>query len=77
MTKNKKRAWFIQGTAGILLFGTGLSIAIECSSFKHSDAPWFTWVLGGTLGIGLAVSGIIFMIRSGILQREIEKEKKE
>lgn len=77
MAKSKKSSWFIKGTAGIILFGSGLSIAIESSVYKHSDEPWYTWVVGGTAGIALAVSGIIFMIKSGILEREMERKKPE
>jgi hypothetical protein len=63
-----KLKWWLFGAGGALLFGSGLSIAIECSHLKHSGDNFWLWVIGGTVGIGLALSGVVFLIRAGILE---------
>jgi hypothetical protein len=72
MTKRTK--WWWNGAAGAFLFGSGLSIAMECSQLKHSGEPWYIWAVGGTAGIGIALSGVVLLIRAGILNRELQRE---
>ena len=69
-----KMKWWLYGAGGALLFGSGLSIAMECSHLKHSDYLDWWWILGGTAGIGIALSGVVFLIRAGILQYHMYRE---
>ncbi len=75
MSMSNKMKWWLYGGFGALFFGSGLSIAIECSHIKHGEGPFWAWVIGGTVGIGLAVSGIIFLIRAGILEAQRKEGK--
>ena len=74
MALSKRGKWWLNGFIGALLFGSGLSLAIESGYWKHSSEPWYFWVLGGTAGIGIALSGVVLLIRAGILKRELDKE---
>lgn len=71
MDKRKKQWWF-NGVVGALLLGSGLSIALECSHIKHSGGDFWLWTLGGTAGIGLLLSGVVMLVRAGILNAEIK-----
>ncbi len=75
MARSKRSKWWLNGFFGALLFGSGLSLAMESGHWKHSSDPWYYWVIGGTVGIGLALSGVVLLIRAGILNREIEGDK--
>ncbi|WP_031425508.1 hypothetical protein [Flavimarina sp. Hel_I_48] len=77
MALSKKGKWLLNGGLGAVLFGSGLSLAIESGFWKHSSEPWYFWVLGGTAGIGLTLSGVILLIRTGILKRELETSSKK
>lgn len=67
--------WWLYGFFGALLFGSGLSIAIECSHIKQQNGDFWLWVTGGTAGIGLALSGVVLLIRAGILEFQMKKRK--
>jgi hypothetical protein len=69
-----KVKWWLYGAGGALLFGSGLSIAIECSHIKHSGDHFWLWVFGGTCGLGLALSGVVFLIKAGILQYKMQSQ---
>lgn len=69
--------WLISGALGAFLFGSGLSITIECSHIKHSDGAFWIWVLGGTAGIGIALSGVVVLIRTALLEERMRKQKKQ
>jgi hypothetical protein len=58
-----KKRWLIQSTSGLLLTGSGLSIAIEAGLQKLSGEPW---VILGTLGLVLFNSGLCITIDAGI-----------
>ena len=69
--------WLICGALGALLFGSGLSLAIECSHIKHGTGPFWLWVIGGTAGIGLALSGVVVLIKTAFLEEQLRKSKKQ
>ena len=58
------RRWFIQGTVGILLTGSGLCCLIECGFMKYNGAGTWHWILYGTLSLILFMSGFILSIDS-------------
>lgn len=65
MALKPKQLLWLQGTIGVILIGSGLSLAIEASHWKHLEEPLWQWVSGGTLGIALVVIGIISLIKAG------------
>lgn len=67
--------WWINGAIGAFLFGSGLALAIEASHWKHQQVDWTQWVFGGTAGIGLALSGVVLLVRAGILRTKMKKEE--
>ena len=69
-----RQKWWAYGSAGALLFGSGLSIIAEASHWKHDGSLWYWWVFGGVVGIALAVSGVVFLIRAGILQSQFRSK---
>jgi hypothetical protein len=71
---SERSKWWLNGFFGALLFGSGLSIAIECSHIKHQNGDLWLWVTGGTIGIGLALSGVVLLIRAGIIEEKIKKD---
>ena len=73
MNKQKKLWWF-NGVVGALLLGSGLSIALECSQLKHNDGNFWLWTLGGTAGIGMVLSGVVLLVRAGILKEQIKAQ---
>ena len=75
MARSKRKKWWLNGFFGALLFGSGLSLAIESGFWKHDGSAWYYWVIGGTAGIGLALSGVVLLIRVGILKREMDREE--
>ncbi|MGB3776307.1 MAG: hypothetical protein WA951_13705 [Leeuwenhoekiella sp.] len=74
MALSKRSKWWLMGGAGAILFGSGLSLALEASHWKHDGSDWYYWVLGGTAGIGIALSGVVVLIKAGILKREIDRK---
>lgn len=72
-----KMKWWFNGAVGALLFGSGLSIAIESSHIKHSVNDFWLWVIGGTVGIGLALSGVVLLIKAGILEYKMQQENNQ
>ncbi len=58
------RRWFIQGTLGILLFGSGLCLFAEASLFKQSEPPFWQWFGFGTFSLFVLMAGLILMIDS-------------
>lgn len=75
MTLSKRDKWWFNGTLGTILFGSGLSLTMESGFWKHDGSRWFYWAIGGTAGLGLALSGPVLLIRAGILKREMNREK--
>ncbi|MDC7998321.1 hypothetical protein [Gilvibacter sediminis] len=75
MNKQKKQWWF-NGVVGALLLGSGLSVALECSQLKHNGADFWLWTLGGTAGIGLVLSGVVLLIRAGIINEQLKDQSK-
>lgn len=69
--KQLKKRWFVLGTMGTLFFGSGLCLVIEAGHWKHEAVFWGQWVGFGTLGLILVMSGIFFLINSGILLERI------
>lgn len=64
MGKKKKiqQQWLLRGGAGASLAGLGLCVTIEAGFMKHGDAMWYEWVLIGTVGLALFMSGISLLI---------------
>ena len=58
------RRWFLQGTLGILIFGTGLCLFSEASVFRQTDPPLWQWVGSGTGSLVVLMAGLILMIDS-------------
>ncbi len=78
MTANRKkikREWFIKGTLGALLLGFGLCCMIESGLLKYSGAVWYAWVIAGTVSLCLTVSGVVLLVRAGVLANELKKMK--
>ncbi|RMG63873.1 MAG: hypothetical protein D6722_17305 [Bacteroidetes bacterium] len=62
MTEQAARKWKWIAPAGLMLVGLGLSLTGEAIILKGDDAPVWTWVVLGTLGLvgvnaGLSVFG--------------------
>jgi uncharacterized membrane protein YdcZ (DUF606 family) len=64
MRNQQKRKWLVSGALGCILVGTGFSIGVEASHWKHRGEDWWIWVGGGTLGIAILIVGIITLINS-------------
>jgi len=73
--KKLKRAWFLYGTFGALLFGCGLCCMIESGFLKHDGALWYEWVIAGTLSLCITMSGVVLLIKAGVLGQKLKKEK--
>jgi|GEM_PF-1154435 len=74
MKLTKKQYWWVYGTAGTVLLGSGLTIAIEAGHWKHMQEPFLLWTGAGVVGIGSVISGVVFLIRASIIYREIYHE---
>ena len=71
--KLKKRFW-MSGGVGSLLLGSGLSALIECGFLKHSDAPNWQWIAGGTVSLIIFMSGVNLLFDSFYHKLKLEKE---
>ncbi|MFK7807112.1 MAG: hypothetical protein AB8F74_04845 [Saprospiraceae bacterium] len=71
------RRWFIQGTIGILLLGSGLSMVVESGFYKQAQPTTWKWVLAGTLSLVVFMSGLILMVDSIRYRIAFEKDKKD
>jgi hypothetical protein len=58
-----KTKWLIQSTAGLILTGAGLSMAIDAGFERFSGNPW---VMYGTLALVVFNSGICLTIDAGL-----------
>ncbi|MEM6320742.1 MAG: hypothetical protein AAF960_23950, partial [Bacteroidota bacterium] len=56
--------WFIQGTLGILVFGTGLCLFGESTIFKATNPPTWQWVSFGTGALIVVMAGLILIVDS-------------
>ncbi|MEP3210079.1 MAG: hypothetical protein ABJN95_12850 [Maribacter sp.] len=72
--KKLKREWFVKGTLGALLFGFGLCCMIESGFLKHTGAPWYEWVLAGTISLCITMAGLVYLIKAGISGHELKKK---
>lgn len=68
----KKRYW-ITGGLGSLLLGSGLSGMIECGFLKHSDAPNWQWIAGGTFALIVLMSGVNLLFDSFHCKLKLDK----
>ena len=76
MLSNKNyRRWFVQGTGGIIIFGSGLSMCIEAGFFKYSQPPTWQWILAGTTALAVVMAGLILMIDSIRYRIRYEREQ--
>ncbi len=69
----KRKKWWFYGALGAVLLGSGLSLALESSWWKHSSTANWQWIVGGTAGLGLSISGVVLLIKAGILNDELKK----
>ena len=56
--KNKTK-WLLQATAGLILTGSGLSLAIDAGINKSQGNPWFIY---GTIALIIFQSGLCLVI---------------
>lgn len=59
----KKTRWLLQSTAGLILLGAGLSMAIDAGFEKFAGHPW---VLYGTIALIVINSGVCITIDAGL-----------
>lgn len=71
------RRWFLQGTVGILLLGSGLCMLLEAAFYKHTDPPLMNWVLAGTGSLIVFMSGLVMMVDSLRFRIKYDTENKE
>lgn len=71
--KKLYRKWLFLGGLGALLLGTGVSCAIESGFLKHNGAPTWQWVLAGTGSLTVLISGIVILIKTAFLERELKE----
>ena len=55
LTNMKIKTWFWQAPIGLILVGSGLSMAIDAGSQKANGQPWFWY---GTLALVLFNAGL-------------------
>lgn len=66
----KKEKLLLTGFTGALLFGSGLSLAIESGFMKNRrERKNWKWITGGTAGIGMALSGTVLLIKAEFLKK--------
>ncbi|MFK7933443.1 MAG: hypothetical protein AB8G22_08025 [Saprospiraceae bacterium] len=58
------KRWFIQGTIGVLLTGAGICMIGEAGFFKHSDPPFWEWVVVGTGALIVFMGGLTVFVGS-------------
>ncbi|MCE2833961.1 MAG: hypothetical protein ACK5VH_05060 [bacterium] len=58
---NRKRRWLLQAVGGLILTGTGLSMAIDAGFRKWQGDPW---VFYGTVALIVFQSGLCLMADS-------------
>lgn len=66
----RKEELLLTGFTGALLFGSGLSLAIESGILKNKKkTEAWKWIAGGTAGIGMALSGTVLLIKAEFLKK--------
>ena len=55
-----RRQWLVHGTASFLLFGAGVSVIFDAAFRRMSEAQWEIWVVEGTVGLGLMMTGLAY-----------------
>lgn len=70
----KQRWWFL-GSIGTLCLGTGISLAIEASHWKHQNQDFYVWFTVGTVGIAFVFIGVVALIRAGHLENNFHNNK--
>lgn len=58
------------GFLSALLFGSGLSLAIEAGFWRYDNQPFLKWFCGGTAGIGMALMGVVVLIKTGLFREK-------
>ena len=74
--KLRKRYWS-SGGIGSLLLGSGLSALIECGFLKHSEAPDWQWIAGGTFSLIVLMSGVNLLFDSFHCKLKLEKDHEQ
>jgi len=68
-----RRQWWITGTLGTLLLGSGLCVLLESSHLKHDGAQLYTWLLTGTIALAFVIAGVVMLIKAGVIEDNIKK----
>jgi hypothetical protein len=67
-----KRNWLIQSTLGLLLTGSGLSMAIDAGAVKAAGG---SWVLYGTAALVVFNSGLCIVVGAGLSKLKSDLKK--
>lgn len=70
--KSKRWQWWFNGAFGAILLGSGFCLALEASHWKHNNESFWIWTIAGIVGIALLLSGIVLLIRAGIIKKELD-----
>lgn len=68
-----KKRWLWTGGLGATLVGLGISASIESAFLKHQGAEWWTWIISGTLSLSILITGIILLIKSGNMEKDLKR----
>ncbi|RPG81998.1 MAG: hypothetical protein CBC74_000010 [Crocinitomicaceae bacterium TMED114] len=55
-----RKQWWIHGTVGFLLVGTGVSVFCDAAVRRITESNWELWFGEGTVGLVLLMSGLAF-----------------
>jgi hypothetical protein len=67
-----KNKWLVTGGIGAVLFGFGVCAVIECAFLKHNGYDWYLWAGLGTLSLTVLISGVVLLIKAGLLEKDIK-----
>lgn len=70
MTPKKK--WLLTGGSGAVLFGFGICAVIECAFLKHEGHFWYVWASLGTVSLAVLISGVVLLIKAGLMEKDIK-----
>jgi len=67
-----KTKWLLTGGTGASLFGFGLCAVVECGFLKYDGALWWHWAGLGTISLVVTMVGLVFLIKAGIMEKELD-----
>ncbi|WP_281540286.1 hypothetical protein [Maribacter aestuarii] len=71
--KKLRKKWLFMGGIGASLFGFGLCCLVESGFLKYGDAPWYQWVLAGTVSLCIVMFGLILLLKASSLENQLKK----